>query len=130
MMRWRKPILWILVGVAALAVYFLFDPATANFFPGCVFLKLTGLKCPGCGSQRAVHSLLHLDFAAAFRYNALLVLSLPVVFFLLVVEMLRTRCPRLYSRVHSQAVIWTIVAIVLVWWVMRNFFNSSSVGLV
>lgn len=113
-------IMWTIVGVVAMVVYFFFDPATENFFPGCVFLKLTGLKCPGCGSQRAVHSLLHLDFAAAFRYNALLVVSLPVVFFLLVVEMLRTRRPRLYRRVHSQMVIWTIVAIVLVWWVLRN----------
>jgi len=113
-------IMWTIVGVVAMVVYFFFDPATENFFPGCVFLKLTGLKCPGCGSQRAVHSLLHLDFAAAFRYNALLVVSLPVVFFLLVVEMLRTRRPHLYRRVHSQAVIWTIVAIVLAWWVLRN----------
>lgn len=109
-----------LVGIVALVIYFLLDPSKSNFFPKCWFYMLTGLKCPGCGSQRAVHSLLHLDFAAAFRYNALLVLSLPVVFFLLVVEMLRTRRPRLYRRVHSQMVIWTIVAIVLVWWVLRN----------
>ena len=116
----RTLILWLVVGIVALVVYFLFDPSTSKFFPSCPFLTLTGLKCPGCGSQRAAHSLLHLDIAAAFRYNALLVVSLPAVLFLMVVELLRTRYPRLYFRVHSQPVIWTVVAIVLVWWILRN----------
>lgn len=43
----------------------------------CVFYKLTGLYCPGCGSGRASAALLHLDFAAAFKHNLLYVLLLP-----------------------------------------------------
>ena len=118
----RKPTLalWILGGALLVVVYFLFDPSASKFFPSCPFLTLTGLQCPGCGSQRAVHSLLHLDVVAAFRYNALLVVSLPAVLFLIVVEMFRTRRPRLYSRIHSPKVVWTIVSIVLIWWVYRN----------
>ena len=51
----------------------------------------TGLKCPGCGFQRAIHSLLHLDFVIDFRFNALLVSSLPVVIVLEYAEL--ERCP-------------------------------------
>jgi hypothetical protein len=40
---------------------------------------MTGLQCPGCGSLRAIHQLLHGHFAAAFRLNALLMVSLPFV---------------------------------------------------
>jgi Protein of unknown function (DUF2752) len=81
---------WLLAGglmlaaVAAGAVYFLFDPAQYHFYPRCMFHAVTGLECPGCGSQRAVYQLLHGHVVAAFRYNALLVLGLPVLAFGLV----------------------------------------------
>ena len=67
------------VGVAgAGAVLFLFDPATHGFYPFCLFHRLTGLDCPGCGGLRAVYQLAHGHVAAAFRLNALVVLGLPV----------------------------------------------------
>ena len=62
--------------VVLLIVYGLFDPG-AGFFPKCPFLTITGLECPGCGSQRAAHSLLRGDLAAAFSYNPLAVVLLP-----------------------------------------------------
>lgn len=101
-------------------VYFALNPATAGVFPRCPFLVLTGLKCPGCGSQRAIHSLLHLDIAAAFGYNALLVIALPAVAMLVYCELTRTRKPRLYSVVNSPRVTWTMFATVMLWWVVRN----------
>ena len=49
-------------------------------FPRCPFLLLTGLYCPGCGSQRAVHALLHGQVARAAGLNLLAaVLSLPIL---------------------------------------------------
>ena len=39
----------------------------------------TDIKCPGCGSQRAIHSLLNLDIKSAFGYNPLLVCTLPYI---------------------------------------------------
>ena len=49
------------------------DTTSGVPFPKCLFFSLTGLQCPGCGSQRALHSLLHLDLVAALRYNAYMV---------------------------------------------------------
>jgi hypothetical protein len=37
------------------------------------------MHCPGCGSLRAVHHLLHGDVVAAFKLNPLMVASLPVL---------------------------------------------------
>ncbi|MEE1348254.1 MAG: DUF2752 domain-containing protein, partial [Bacteroidales bacterium] len=74
----------------------MFDPARSGLFPHCPFLMMTGFKCPGCGSQRAIHSLLHLDFATAFRYNAMLVLSLPFVLLCLFAAVCRVKLQRLY----------------------------------
>lgn len=58
--------------------YFLFDPTRVAIFPPCLFHQLTGLDCPGCGAQRALHQLLHGHLTAAIRLNALFVLSLPL----------------------------------------------------
>jgi hypothetical protein len=59
-------------------IFFVFDPTQVAIFPLCVFHQLTGLDCPGCGAQRALHQLLHGHLVAALRLNAMFVLSLPV----------------------------------------------------
>jgi hypothetical protein len=64
---------------AGLLIYFAFDPTKVSFFPPCLFHEITGLDCPGCGAQRALHQLLHGNIIAAFRLNAMFVLSLPIV---------------------------------------------------
>ena len=40
---------------------------------------VTGLLCPGCGTLRGLHQLLHGHLAAAFRLNPVMVLSLPLL---------------------------------------------------
>lgn len=67
----------LLVGSAAWL--FLCDPAFTRVFPPCPFHWLTGLNCPGCGSLRAMHSLLHGRVGEAFGLNPLLVLSIPLL---------------------------------------------------
>lgn len=119
---------WIGAGIVAMLVvaaviYYVYDPATTPF-PRCPFLVLTGWECPGCGSQRAIHSLLHLDFAAAWRYNAMLVLSIPYVVLLVVAEWLgRRRQSRLYRVLNSEVLIWSYFVLVVAWWILRNVIN-------
>ncbi|MDO8365379.1 MAG: DUF2752 domain-containing protein [Saprospiraceae bacterium] len=74
-----------LLAAGLLGVYFLLDPEH-HFFPKCPFLWLSGWKCPGCGSQRAVHHLLHADVLEALRVNFLFVLAFPYVLFGLILE--------------------------------------------
>lgn len=75
-------ILIISAAVFALAIlYFFVDARYSGFFPRCPFFALTGLYCPGCGSQRAVSSLLHGDIIKAIHYNVMLAASLPLVLY-------------------------------------------------
>lgn len=76
--------LWVGTGLALLAltlavVLFRFDPAQATFYPRCVFHQVTGWHCPGCGSLRALHQLLHGRFLEALRLNPFVVLALPAL---------------------------------------------------
>lgn len=121
----RKAAVIIILIIAAFFVlyyYKTFNPEE-SFFPRCPFFWATGLKCPGCGSQRAVHQLLNFDIAAAFRYNACLVLSIPVLLFLLFAQLFQSRFPKLYSASHHPALSWSLVGVILLWWLLRNVFG-------
>jgi hypothetical protein len=76
-----KKIAWtscVVGSLAAALILYLFDPTRVRIYPVCVFHRLTGLDCPGCGSLRALHQLLHGNLREAFHFNALLIVSLPV----------------------------------------------------
>lgn len=56
------------------------DPFARNSgLPPCPVHALTGLYCPGCGSTRCLHALLHGDLPLALAMNPLLVISLPLL---------------------------------------------------
>ncbi len=122
-----RRLLVIVLAVALLlvfgSIYYALDPSQSGFFPRCVFHELTGYKCPGCGTQRAVHALLHGDVAAALRYNAILLIAVPWIVLCLYAESQRTRNPRLYDRLNAPLLIWLFLVLVLIWWLLRNIFN-------
>jgi hypothetical protein len=63
---------------AGILLLFFFDPATTPFYPPCLFKTVLGAQCPGCGSLRAAHQLLHGNFAAAWALNRPLLIALPL----------------------------------------------------
>lgn len=82
------------------------DP-TAGFLK-CPLHWLTGLQCPLCGMQRAVHHLLHLRFARAFACNPwLVVIGLYAVVYAT-------------GRWRSKRALLTMLALTMAWGVIRN----------
>jgi hypothetical protein len=112
-----------LVGACACAsvpLYFA-DPAKAGFFPRCPIHSLTGLYCPGCGTTRAMHQLLHGNPGAAMRFNPLALVLLPVLaysFLSFTLEVFRGKAlPRLFRTRTST---WMLIAAVIAFTVLRN----------
>lgn len=113
--------LWLIpVLLAGAVLYFLVDPGESALMPKCLFKTLTGLDCPGCGSQRALHSLLHGHLGEALRMNALLVVMLPLIGWMVWLECVRKKRPKLYASFYRPWVIWTFGGIIGAWFVMRN----------
>ncbi|MCC8070713.1 MAG: DUF2752 domain-containing protein [Bacteroidales bacterium] len=108
-------VLMVLVG----AIYFTLSPSS-GLYPRCLFKAATGWDCPGCGSQRAIHALLHGDIAEAWRMNAFMVASLPLVVLLAIGEIWRKRWPRFYGRVNSPTIIYSVAIAIVAWWIGRN----------
>ncbi len=53
----------------ALVMVYEVPPGENSFYPSCPFFQLTGWECPGCGSTRALHALLHLRWVEAMALN-------------------------------------------------------------
>jgi hypothetical protein len=112
----------LLIGLVLAAILFFFlDPNKHVIFPRCVFHSLTGYYCPGCGSQRAIHSLLHLNLSGVVQNN---VLFLPAVFAIVyhyihpfLNKKLNWRLPNILYQKNTP---WVIFGIILLFWVLRN----------
>jgi hypothetical protein len=111
----------VLVAVAAVVLY-VFDPSEYVLMPKCPFKMLTGLDCPGCGFQRAMHALLHGHVAEAIRFNVFLVVAVPYLLALLVANFLCTEHhkTKLLAILESRTAIWTYVVLYVAWMVIRN----------
>jgi hypothetical protein len=108
----RKPLL-LCIGVAALVLavaLFRYNPEEIPFCPRCPVCMLTGLKCPGCGTARALHCLLHGDVASAVAFNPLLVLAFPLLVLLLLFP----------GLARSATLCWVVFATMLLYMAVRN----------
>ena len=107
--------------LSCLVVLFLNDPAESSILPSCPFRTLTGFDCPGCGTLRGAHRLLHGNILAALDLNLVMVLMLPylcVSFFLMLpFDSIGRRMTFFY--VPSKW-IWGLLLVILVFWVARN----------
>lgn len=102
--------------------YFLFDARKITWLPQCPFHLLTGLYCPGCGSQRALSSLLHGEFLQATRFNVLMVASLPLLFYSALVQVINKTTGNTFIQkiFYSSLFVRIVLIIILVFWVLRN----------
>ncbi|MBE7065475.1 MAG: DUF2752 domain-containing protein [Ruminococcaceae bacterium] len=87
----------------------------------CIFRKLTGWQCAGCGNTRAAISLLKLDFKAMIEYNLLFPLELIYVAwvcFSFSRNYIKTG-KATYTTPHISMDI-IVLAVMSIWWVVRN----------
>ena len=120
----RRAVIAVLTMLAMMligAVFFFFDPVRTSFYPSCMFHKLTGLNCPGCGGLRALHHLTHGNLVTAFHCNPLLIALLPFLAALLLNWIKRGRDAfDSKTLLFRPATLWTLLAITLVFTVLRN----------
>ncbi len=108
-----------IAAIGLVLVYYRVDPAQAAWVPHCPFHLLTGLNCPACGSQRALHAALHGHFAEAIRFNLFLIISLP--YLAILIANIRTGQRWKFLRAAaSPSVVRGYLVLVVGWWIVRN----------
>lgn len=103
-------------------VFYSFNPQNSIYFWKCPIYYFTGYLCPGCGSQRAIHELLHLNIKKAFEYNALFVTVTPYVILAIVLNTkpLRNYFPKTRKLFFNPQAILILLGIAIIFSVYRN----------
>jgi hypothetical protein len=103
----------------ACLVLFCFDPRRYHFYPTCFFHQATGLLCAGCGCLRAMHQLLHGHVVTAFRFNPLLIASLPFLAWFGAIQTVRKATDQPMRSIRPSW-LWVMLAVLIGFTVLRN----------
>nr|MBS0036910.1 DUF2752 domain-containing protein [Saprospiraceae bacterium] len=93
-----------------------------NALLACPVYQTTGLECPGCGSQRAIHQLGRGEFIQAFSYNALLVVLLPYLFIGAIMNFspLSQKYENIFRIFYGSKASYLLLFLIIAWTVIRN----------
>ncbi|WP_299526636.1 DUF2752 domain-containing protein [Winogradskyella sp.] len=105
-----------------LSLYFFYDPTKVESpFPKCPFHQLTGMHCPGCGSQRAINKILNGSIVEGIRHNYLILLASFVIIYQLIYYLLTNFTSKTMKNLfHNTLVTKIILILVLLFWFLRN----------
>jgi len=90
--------------------------------PGCLFHRLTGMECAGCGMTRATYALVHGRLGEAIRFNPLGMLLLPfgvVVSGIMFFRAVYRKSWPVLSRI-GEVGFWFFVVSVITFGILRN----------
>lgn len=102
-------------------VYLLWYAWTGLGIP-CVFRKVTGFRCPGCGVTHMVLHMVKLDFRAAYHDNPLIFMSIPFLLFEIILEEYR-KYRRSRMPVWNNVLLFTYLFIIIVFGIYRNIYG-------
>lgn len=117
-------VLAIIFTVLLLLVYMRFNPESCIIFPKCTFYQLTGLECPSCGIQRALHATLNGDYKKAFLYNPFLLIALPYAIGLTYGKLSNTKYSNvLWKWLSHKYSVNAYILLYFAWWGIRNIIQ-------
>lgn len=117
----RIPLLPAAFALSSVALlYFFLFPLYSQYFPKCLFHSLTGLYCPGCGSQRALTALLHLNIVSAAHDNLLAVIAIPFFCYALKLYFFDKETKKRQSIFYSPIFVKVVLIAVILFSIARN----------
>ncbi|PCE64889.1 hypothetical protein B7P33_06920 [Sediminicola luteus] len=121
----NKKLISYLIGVLLIIVvplYFYADPADFDgWFPKCPVYQATGIYCAGCGSQRAIHDLLHFRIVDSISHNVLIIPAFLIILYHYYQKFQEKRngSPKPNFLYHPKAPM-IIFVIIMVFMILRN----------
>ncbi len=113
----RKDYIIIVIFVTLMAILVL----TERIAIPCIFNKVTGLYCPGCGITRAIKALLKGNFSESFHNNVLLYTVIPL---LILNEIIYRLTKKKYKKAYN-VIITVLLIVAIIFGILRNFSQFS-----
>lgn len=121
MYKGEKKWIFVVIILVIMGYYFFLNPYEQEyFFISCPFYKITGYQCSGCGSQRAFHEILHLNFEEAFRQNALVLIAIPYFSLIFFTSFFQEKFAKLRQLLIGKKTILILFFIVILFGIFRN----------
>ncbi|MFC5463484.1 DUF2752 domain-containing protein [Lederbergia graminis] len=106
----------IVIAISVLSIGILYLTVISPMFNihiPCIFKKITGLNCPGCGMTRAALALLDGDVYQAFRWNMLAFIIAPLLATYFVLEKKKMLKP-------SKVLMTSMLVMAVLFFILRN----------
>ncbi|NLB26296.1 MAG: DUF2752 domain-containing protein [Bacteroidales bacterium] len=103
--------------ILSVSLLYFFNPASSGIFPPCPFHTITGLYCPGCGSLRALHNLLHLNLPGVTANNILVIPVIILIFYHIIWSIFKPARTNILYHKYTPLLIFFII---IIFWILRN----------
>ena len=110
-----------LLGTTLVLLYYYINPSEFDIFPKCPLFVTTGFYCPGCGSQRATHYLLHFNLEGVLQQNILYFFGILFIGYHVTITNLNLFLKKkIYNYVYHPKTPFIILMIIILFWILRN----------
>lgn len=100
-------------------IYFIIIQFTSFRIP-CLFRKITGFACPGCGITALIDKLAHFELKAAVSENYAVSLLVPIYLIIYAVRIIfKPRCLQNNGKLFN-AFVWLTLILLILFGIIRN----------
>ena len=119
-MKFKKYIMLLLFGVIAF-FYFMVNPSEVDLMLKCPLYSSTGIYCPGCGSQRAAHHLLHFNIVKAASNNIIFLFALVALIYHYSIPLINQYFSKHFKSIFdSTKNLLIVLVLIILFWILRN----------
>ena len=122
----KRNLKYAIMVISVFLIYYILNKKFGFSIP-CIFYKITGLYCPGCGITRLLFALVNLEFYESFKYN-------PWIFILIVLGLFYLIC-KLFIFLKFKKIIKipnyvyiTLIIISIIFGIFRNIPGFDFLG--
>lgn len=112
-----------LVAIVIFSIIHIFQINYQFFLLPCLFYKITGLFCPGCGGTRSVHALMDGNLIASIRYNPIVLYGVFIYIWYMIsntIEYVSKHKIKIGMKYHD-IYLWIGLVLLILFCLIRNF---------
>lgn len=112
-----------IIGILIIIFIYALIVLNTSFAIPCIFNKITGFQCPGCGITRMYIYMFKFDFKNAFMMNPIIFCAQPFIYYIIAKMGYAYISDKKYKTNKIEDVILYIVLILLILYgILRNIF--------